>query len=186
MPAPMRLDRTDFAVLESLQENAGLSNKELARRVGLAPSSCLQRVRRLRQAGLLRGAHADVDPGAMGIGIQALVEVRFAQHNEAQTVAFRDRLLARPEVLALYHVSGPTDFVVHVAVRDVAHLRELGAEAFTGQRIVAHVETALIFEHYRSAVLPNYAGESGRAPARGVRDLLVGPRPTSAARSRPS
>lgn len=177
MAAPLKLDRTDFALLEALQENAGLSNKELARRVDLAPSSCLQRVRRLREAGLLRGAHADVAPAAMGIGLQALIEVRFAQHNEAQTTAFRDRLLARPEVLALYHVSGPTDFVVHVAVRDVPHLRDLGADVFTNQRIVAHVETSLIFEHFRSAVLPNYAGSSGKTTTRGVRDLLTGPKP---------
>ncbi len=172
MRQAIKLDRTDFALLEALQENAGLSNKELARRVDLAPSSCLQRVRRLRGAGLLRGAHADVAPAAMGIRIQALIEVRFAQHHESQTTAFRDRLLARPEVLALYHVSGPTDFIVHVAVRDVAHLRDLGADVFTNQKIVAHVETSLIFEHFRSAVLPNYAGESGKPPGRRVRDLL--------------
>jgi DNA-binding Lrp family transcriptional regulator len=177
MPLSIKLDRTDFALLEALQEDAGLSNKELARRVDLAPSSCLQRVRRLREAGILRGAHAEVAPAAMGIGLQALIEVRFAQHNEAQTTAFRDRLLARPEVLALYHVSGPTDYVVHVAVRDVPHLRDLGAEVFTNQRIVAHVETSLLFEHFRSAVLPNYSGGSGKTPARGVRDLLGEPKP---------
>ena len=175
MTPAIKLDRTDFALLEALQEDASLSNKELARRVGLAPSSCLQRVRRLRESGLLRGSHADVAPAAMGIGLQALIEVRFAQHNEAQTTAFRDRLLARPEVLALYHVSGPTDFIAHVAVRDVPHLRDLGADVFTNQRIVAHVETSLIFEHFRSAVLPNYAGPGGKPPARGVRDLLSDP-----------
>ena len=175
MTLTFKLDRTDFALLEALQEDAGLSNKELARRIDLAPSSCLQRVRRLRGAGLLRGSHADVAPAAMGIGIQALIEVRFAQHNEAQTTALRDRLLARPEILALYHVSGPTDFIVHVAVRDVAHLRDLGAEVLTNQKIVAHVETSLIFEHFRSAVLPNYAGPAGKPAARRVRDLLSGP-----------
>ena len=68
-----RLDRTDCEILAELQKNARLSNKELAARIGLAPSSCLERVRRLASAGVLRGYHAQVDPGALGIGLEAMV-----------------------------------------------------------------------------------------------------------------
>ena len=138
----MKLDRTDFEILDTLQKNAELTNKELADLVDLAPSSCLQRVRRLRRAGILKGAHAEVDPAALGIALDALILVRFSQHNEAQLNAFRDGLLKRPEVVALYHVSGATDFIAHVAVRDVAQRRELGAEAFTNHKLVSHIETA--------------------------------------------
>jgi DNA-binding Lrp family transcriptional regulator len=150
----MRLDATDRALLELLQKDAGLSNKELARKVGLAPSSCLERVKRLRQSGVLRGLHAEVDPRALGIGLQAVIAVRLVRHSEREVCAYRDRLLARPEVMAFYHLSGAVDFLVHVAVRDVEHLRDLGAEAFTSHKLVAHVETSLIFDHRRSHVLP--------------------------------
>jgi DNA-binding Lrp family transcriptional regulator len=74
----MALDRIDFAILAALQNDGRLTNKELAGRVGLAPSSCLERVRRLREAGTLRGSHAEVDPAVLGIGLQALLAVRTA------------------------------------------------------------------------------------------------------------
>ena len=97
----MKLDRTDFLILDTLQKDATLSNKELARRVGLAPSSCLQRVRKLRAAGVLMGIHADVAPWAMGIQIQALIKVRLNQHTEKQVLAFRNGLPSHPEVVTL-------------------------------------------------------------------------------------
>ena len=153
----MKLDSTDRSILAALQKDAGLSNKELARKIRLAPSSCLQRVRRLREAGVLRGLHAEVAPEALGIGLQAIVAVRLAHHLEKDVVAFRSQLRARPEVVNAYYVSGGVDFLVHVAVRDVAHLRELGVEAFTSHRLVSHVETSLIFEHERAAGLPDLA-----------------------------
>ena len=151
----MKLDDTDRAILSALQKDAGLSNKELARKIRLAPSSCLQRVRRLWNEGAIRGLHADVSPEALGIGLQALVAVRFTHHLEKDVDAFRHQLRARPEVVGAYHVSGGVDLLVHVVVRDVAHLRALGAEAFTSHRLVAHVETSLIFEHERAPGLPD-------------------------------
>ena len=66
------LDRTDFGILRLLQNNASLSNKEIAAAVGLAPSSAHERLKRLREDGVLRGSHADVNPKAMGIGLEAL------------------------------------------------------------------------------------------------------------------
>ena len=151
----MDLDRTDRAILAALQKDAGLSNKELARKIRLAPSSCLQRVRRLKEAGILRGFHAEVEPEALGIGIQAIVAVRLARHLEREVEAFREQLRRHPEVINTYYVSGGVDFFVHVAVRDVEHLRALGVNAFTSHRLVAHVETSLIFEHDRATGLPD-------------------------------
>ncbi len=153
----MKLDRIDHAILEALQRDATLSNKELARHARLAPSSCLQRVRRLRKAGVLRGARAEVDPAALGIGLEALVGVRLHHHLEKEVAAWSGQLRARPEVVRLYSVSGGLDFLVHVAVPDVAHLRDLAAEAFTSHRLVAQIETSLIFEQWCGRVLPDFA-----------------------------
>src|SRR5262249_30249629 len=152
---PMKLDTTDRAILSALQKDAGLSNKELARKIRLAPSSCLQRVRRLWTEGALLGLHAEGSPEALGLRLQALLAVRFTHPLETHVEPFRHQLRARPEVVASYHVSGGVDLLVHVAVRDVAHLRTLGVEAFTSHRLVAHVETSLIFEHERAKGLPD-------------------------------
>ncbi len=153
-----KLDRTDCEILDILQKDARLSNKELAARVGLAPSSCLARVQRLRTTGILKGAHAEVEPGALGIALQALIAVQLRQHSRAQVKAFWKHVLGLPEVLAVYHVAGAADFQVHVAVRDAHHLRDLALDAFTTRTEVAHIQTSLIFEWVKKPGLPNFRG----------------------------
>jgi DNA-binding Lrp family transcriptional regulator len=152
------LNRIDFAILAALQNDARLSNKELAARVGLAPSSCLERVKRLREAGVLTGFRALVDPG---IAMQALVFVRLARHARQQVKAFRQHALSLPETIALYHVAGQHDFLVHVGVRDANHLRDVAMDAFTSRREVARIETHLIFEHATRPALPVLVEASG-------------------------
>lgn len=152
----MNLDRIDCDILAILQKDARLSNKELASAVGLAPSSCLARVQRLRAEGVLRGAHAEVDPQALGVGLQALIAVQLRQHSRAQVKAFWKHALGLPEVLSVFHVAGTHDFQVHVAVRDAHHLRDLALDAFTTRAEVAHIQTSLIFEWAKGQVMPNY------------------------------
>ena len=113
----MPLDRTDFDILDALQNDARLSNKQLASRIGLAPSSCLERVRRLREGGVLGEAHAEVNPEVMGIGLQAMVAVRIQQQSRQVIESFHTHMLALPEVQVVYHLSGANDFLLHVAVR---------------------------------------------------------------------
>jgi len=150
------LDRIDFAILDSLQQDARLSNKELAARVHLAQSSCLARVRRLRKSGVLGSYHAEVDLRALGIGLQAMVAVQLRQHSRDLVEAFRAHARTLPEVLSVYHVAGETDFLVHVAVRDADHLRDLAMDAFTTRPEVSRIRTSLIYERVRRWPLPIY------------------------------
>lgn len=145
------LDRIDQALVAALQQNARLSNKELAARVKLAESSCHERVKRLVQRGVLRGFHADVDPRAIGAALQALVAVRLARHTSAAVATFRRAMLDLPEAMAVFHVAGANDFLVHVAVPDSDALRDLILRAFAARPEVVHVETSLIYEHARTA-----------------------------------
>ena len=153
------LDRIDAALVRHLQNDGRISNKELAGKVGLAPSSCLERVRRLRESGVIRGFRADVTPAAIGIRLQAMVAVRLQSHTRN---AWDDLTLAlddRPEVVAIFHVSGEDDLLVHVACRDAEHLRELVIDHISSQPGVRNVHTSLVFAH-RSAELPIYLGGS--------------------------
>ena len=152
----MDLDRIDFAILDALQKDGRLSNKELAADVGLAASSCLTRVRRLREAGVLRGVHALLDPAAIGVGIQAMISLRMHDHGQSAARSLRDFLVLQEEVVAFYNVSGADDFLVHVAVRDVAHLRDLSWDRIASRPEVGHIETAIIFEHHSRRGLPIY------------------------------
>ncbi len=152
----MRLDPTDIQIIRWLRKNARISNKELAAKVGLAPSSCLERVRRLRISRVLTGYHADVDPDAVGIGLQAMVAVRLTRHARSEVESFQGHLESLAEVVTIFHVAGANDYLVHVAVRDASHLRELALSAFTERPEVAHIETQLIFQHTRNHELPVY------------------------------
>jgi DNA-binding Lrp family transcriptional regulator len=153
----LSFDRIDDAILRALQNNARISNKELASEVGLAPSSCLERVRRLQAKGVITGYRASVDPSALGIGLQAFVAVQLATHSRDLVETFRSHLLTRPEVLSVYHMGGENDFLVHVAVRDANHLRDLALDAFTARAEVARIQTALVYENVQPGVWPNYA-----------------------------
>ncbi len=155
-----RLNATDQLILAHLQHNARLSNKELAAKVELSPSSCLARVRRLERIGAIAGYHADVAMEAYGVTLQAMVAVRLEKHVRASITAFERHVGSLPEVLAWHHVAGANDYLVHVGVRDAAHLREFVLSAFTGRAEVAHVETNLIFSHRRNLAF-------GTAPERG-------------------
>lgn len=154
------LDRIDCRLLQELQHNARISNKELAERVGLAPSTCLERLRRLRDRGVLRGFHADVDLAALGRRTQAMIAVRLSVHSRAQIDAFHDHVLALPESLAVIHVSGGDDYLIHVAVADTEHLRQFVLDQLTARPEVRQVETHLIFAFERKPVVePLLEGE---------------------------
>jgi DNA-binding Lrp family transcriptional regulator len=153
------LDRTDCDIIRLLQKNARMSNKELARRVNLAESSSLERVRRLSDDGVFSGFHAEVDPRAVGVGLQAIIAVRLSKHSRSSVDRFRREILEQPEVVTLYHVGGGNDYMLHVAVRDPEHLRDLALNTFTTRPEVEHIETSLVFEHVRSHDWPVYAGE---------------------------
>jgi DNA-binding Lrp family transcriptional regulator len=150
------LDRIDCEILGLLRNNARISNKEIAQKVGLAESTCLVRLRVLQNSGVITGFHAEIDPACMGVGIQAMIAVRLLRHHKPDVDAFRNHALGLPEVVHLYHVAGPTDFLIHVWARNSDHLRDLAMTAFTSRKEVSHIETELIFEHVRSRKAPSF------------------------------
>jgi len=152
----VELDRIDRLLIEALQNDARASNKELAAKVGLAPSSTLGRVRRLVELGVIRGVHADIDPEALGIGLQAFVVIRLGHHSRDTVAAFHAHLRALPEVVASWYIGGIDDFLVQVGVRDTRHLQDLLMDAITSRPEVSLVRTEIVFEQHRKAVLPIY------------------------------
>lgn len=150
-PEPRRLDATDLALLDLLQRDARRSNKELAAAVGLAPSSCLARVRRL-EGDVIRGFHAELDPLAVGLQVQAMISVRLRLHSRDAFDSFAAHLRALPAVVGFWSIGGEIDFLVHVAVPDVRALQDLTREGFTSREEVFRISTALVFEHHRSGL----------------------------------
>lgn len=127
-----------------------MTNKELAEQVNLAPSSCLERVRYLRARNYIRQAHIEVDLSAIGIGLQAMVAIRLAQHSRVGLEAFQKYVLSFNEVLQVYHLSGANDFMVHIGVKDAQTLRDFVLDSFAERPEVAHIETAVIYEEVKN------------------------------------
>ena len=152
------LDRIDRAILAALQNNARLSNKELAAQVGLAPSSCLTRVKRLESEGVIKGYGADLDARALGLGLQALIAVQLRLHVDEAFGSIGDHLRSLPETVAVYCLGGTTDFLVHVVCRDTEHLRVLTIVSFTSRPEVSRIETSLVFSFSRSGLPVDHAG----------------------------
>lgn len=148
------LDAIDVHLLELLQNNARTTNKELAGKVGLSPSACLRRVRALEASGVLRGYRAEVSPRALGVGLQAMVALRLRVHARKSFDQLRGYLRAQPEVVAVYSLGGADDLLLHVAVRDSDHLRDLTMDRLATRSEIGHMETNLIFEHERASGLP--------------------------------
>ncbi len=128
----MALDVFDLKILNALQENGGLSNLDLAKKVGLSPSPCLRRVRALEEQGVIQGYQALIDRRAIGLGVRAFVEVKLERQSEAATEKFIAKVRRLPEVIACYLMTGPLDYILDVVAVDLDAYSE-----FTTKRLIS-------------------------------------------------
>ncbi|MFC4063361.1 Lrp/AsnC family transcriptional regulator [Actinoplanes subglobosus] len=143
---PVTLDHVDHQLLRALSDDAGVTNKALAGRLGLAESTCAYRVRALREAGVITGTRAQLDLALLGRPLQAMVKVRLGSHTMANVSQLYDALAATPGVLQAFHVAGADDFYLHVAVENAEALRDFVLRHVTSHRVVRQTETHLVFE----------------------------------------
>jgi DNA-binding Lrp family transcriptional regulator len=146
------LDEIDRRLLRELAEDARLPNNALAQRVGIAPSTCLGRVRALRASGVIRGFHADIDPAALGRPIQAMISVRLQSSARSHIAEFMAKIARLPEVLNVFFLGGADDFHVHIAARGTDNLRDFVVINLSRDPDVALTETNLIFDHVRAGL----------------------------------
>lgn len=119
------IDAIDLRILSALQENARISNIELAAQVGLSPSPCLRRVKRLEAAGVIRRYAALLDPAAMGLGIIGFISVTLERNIEAVLEDFEAAVKERPEVLECWPITGDADFLLKVVTADLGAYERL-------------------------------------------------------------
>jgi DNA-binding Lrp family transcriptional regulator len=149
-----KLDDIDLRILTILFENADITNKELSSQISIAPSTCLERVKRMKNSGVIKGAFVDINFKTIGGNIEAIAAIRLQPYSEEIVNQLRNDLLKLPEIVSLYHMGGSYDYFIHMSVKDSEHLRQFVFNAITSREEVTTVETSLIFEHSRSGVLP--------------------------------
>jgi len=148
------IDAVDGHILTALQHDARITNRDLADAVGLSPSACLARTRTLRERGVIAGFRAELDLAQLGRPLQALVAIRLNQHARKLLDRFVTDLLALEETISLFHLTGEADYLLHVAVADPEHLRDVVLDRLTIRPEVAQVTTSLMFEHHRARPQP--------------------------------
>ncbi|HLJ01811.1 MAG TPA: Lrp/AsnC family transcriptional regulator [Solirubrobacteraceae bacterium] len=149
-----KLDLIDLQLLQELQTNADRANVELARTVGLSPAATLQRVRRLKQSGIVRGIVARLDSAAAGFPLQVYVAVTLQRHDDASHRRFGQAVRDMPEIIAADWVTGETDAMLLVVAREVAELQRVLVRLST-RGGAARVTTLLRLEELKpSSPLP--------------------------------
>jgi DNA-binding Lrp family transcriptional regulator len=142
------VDETDRRLLEVLAVEARIPNNALAERIGIAPSTCLGRVRAMVASGVIRGFYADIAPEAVGRPLQAIIAIRLQVDSRNIIHSFAKRLAGMAEVRNVFFVAGGHDFFVRVATHDITELRQFVLVNLSGSPEVAATETNVILEQF--------------------------------------
>lgn len=140
------MDELDSAIVRELQRDARQTNRELARRLEIAPSTCLERVRQLRTRNVILGYHAEIAPSALNREVEAFVSTRIRPLNRDVIDSFKAALIELPEVVAVFVIAGDEDFLVHVAVRDLDHLHAFLVDRLARRREVVSFRSQIVYQ----------------------------------------
>ncbi|MGC1548629.1 MAG: Lrp/AsnC family transcriptional regulator [Rhodanobacter sp.] len=149
------LDRTDLRLLAVLQSEGRITNAELAERVSLSPSACLRRLQRLEADQVITGYAAQIDPQAVGLGLQAFVRVQLVKHEADVIERFVERVNGWDEVMACHALTGDMDYLMHVYVADLEHFSRFLLDHLLNASGVADVNSSFVLRTVkRSPSLP--------------------------------
>ena len=144
------MDKLDQEILKALQRDARVKNADLARNLGVAPSTMLERVRRLEERGYFNGFKAVINPEKLGLSVQAMISVSLGQHSTKTIGPFEDAVKAIPNILVCYHVTGRFDYVLHVVAKNLKQLGILVKERIASMPGVGKTETFLVFSEIKN------------------------------------
>ena len=141
-----QLDAIDCRIIAALQADGRLSNVELAERVGLSPSPCLRRVKRLEQDGTIEAYRAMLGRARLGLGLTVFVGVKIEAHADPRAEAFQDAIVALPEIVACHMVSGEADYLLEVVVPDLEHYQRFLLDKLLDFAIVRGVRSSIAIQ----------------------------------------
>jgi Lrp/AsnC family leucine-responsive transcriptional regulator len=118
----MHLDTVDLRILTELQQDSSLSNVELARRVHLSPSPCLMRVKHLESEGVIQRYVALCDTKSLGLGLNVFISITLKEQSRKALAEFEQRIAEHDEVMECYLMTGDSDYLIRVALADIAAL----------------------------------------------------------------
>ena len=146
-----KLDKTDYCILDILQRNGRITNQELANQVALAPSSCLQRVRRLEEEGFISGYHARINLHTVCRFVTCIANVKLQSHSYQELMAFKAMAASIPEVVDFYTVSGECDYILKIICRDMHAYLEINDQLISNSEYSATIQSHVVMEENRAS-----------------------------------
>ncbi len=145
----MNFDATDIRILKELQQDGSLSNVELARRVHLSPSPCLSRVKALENAGVIQRYVALANPKALGLDLNVFINISLKEQSKQALAAFEERIAEHEEVMECYLMTGDSDYLIRVAVADIAALERFILDQLTPIPGIEKIRTSFTLKQVR-------------------------------------
>ena len=145
-----KLDKIDLRILQTLQKDGRITNQNLAERVNLSPSSCLQRVRRLDQAGVISYYQAHLNLGSIARHITCLATISVKNHTQEEFNAFEDLIESIPEVVECYTVSGESDFLLKVICADMRRYVEINDQLVGSSRYQVTINSYVVMKENKA------------------------------------
>jgi Lrp/AsnC family leucine-responsive transcriptional regulator len=143
------MDKIDRRILRELQQDASLSNVELARRVSLSPSPCLARVRALEQAGVIRQYVALADAARLGLGLNVFINISLRTQGKDALARFEQRIAEHDEVMECYLMTGDSDYLIRVVVADIAALERFILDQLTPIADIEKIRSSFALKQVR-------------------------------------
>jgi len=167
----MRIDKTDVRILREVQADARISVAELAKRVALTPTPCARRLQQLEEAGVIKAYVAVLDQGALGLPVDAFVEVRLTREGKAEVAEFESRVHEYPQVMQCWALSGGSDYLLRVVAADLEGYNRFLRDELLSLGCVDHVQTGFALQRVvdRTALPLQQLSHEARAPARPAR-----------------
>ena len=138
------MDKLDFKILNHLQEDSGLTNAELSKLVGLSPSACLGRTKRLKESGAIRKSVAVLSKKKVGLNVQAYTFLTLSPHDRKTTEAFLGSIREIPQVLECYNVSGKFDYLLKIIAPDIDGYRDFVIDTLIDVPGVEKIESQMV------------------------------------------
>ena len=140
----LTFDKLDKQLLDLLQEDSSISNKDLADKVGLSPSACLSRIKRLKEIGVIKKYAAIIDEKMLGYEVIAFTFITLSPHNRDITNAFLSKIKDTPQILECYNISGSWDYLIKIIAHDLADCRDFLIDTLLTFPGVNKIETSMV------------------------------------------
>lgn len=147
----MKLDSVDLKILKILQDDGRISNLELSQMIGLSPAPTLERVKKLEKAGVIKGYQAVLDLYRLGLGTETFMQVSLAYNKQNAIDNFMEQIAKIDEIIECYQITGASDFILRILVKDVSAYEQLVREKLSHVTEITNMQTMVILSTIKKA-----------------------------------